>query len=80
MMIECPTGKSGITYEYFTCSGRRKKNGCTRSAILIDRIEDRIDSTYDTNGLTPAEVDRVREVLGAVLRARRPPPTTNVHS
>ena len=67
MMIECPTGKSGITYEYFTCSGRRKKNGCTRSAILIDRIEDRIDSTYGTNGLTPAEVDRVREVLGAVF-------------
>ncbi len=67
MMIECPTGKSGITYEYFTCSGRRKKNGCTRSAILTDRIEDRIDSTYGTNGLTPAEADRVREVLGAVF-------------
>ncbi|MEA5053939.1 MAG: recombinase family protein, partial [Propionicimonas sp.] len=67
MMIECPTGKSGITYEYFTCSGRRKKNGCTRSAILTDRIEDRIDSTYGTNGLTPDEADRVREVLGAVF-------------
>ncbi|VEI02455.1 Resolvase, N terminal domain [Acidipropionibacterium jensenii] len=67
MMIECPTGKSGITYEYFTCSGRRKKNGCTRSAILTDRIEDRIDSTYGANGLTPDEADRVREVLGAVF-------------
>ena len=67
MMIECPTGKSGITFEYFTCSGRRKKNGCKRSAILTDRIEDRIDSTYGTNGLTSAEADRVREVLGAVL-------------
>lgn len=67
MMIECPTGKSGITYEYLTCAGRRKKNGCTRSAILTDRIEDRIDSTYGANGLTPDEADRVREVLGAVF-------------
>ena len=66
-MFECLTGKSGITYEYFTCSGRRKKNGCTRSAILTDRIEDRIETTYGANGLTAAEADHVREVLGTVF-------------
>ena len=67
MMIERPRDKQGDRYEYFTCSGRRKKNGCTRSAIITDRIEDRIESTYNANGLTATEADRVREVLGAVF-------------
>ncbi len=67
MMIERPRDKQGDRYEYFTCSGRRKKNGCTRSAILTDRIENQIESTYNTNGLTATEADRVREVLGTVF-------------
>ncbi|WP_020693881.1 hypothetical protein [Brevibacterium senegalense] len=66
-MIERPRDKQGDRDEYFTCSGCRRKNGCTRSAIIIDRIEDRIESTYNTNGFTAAEADRVREVLGTVF-------------
>lgn len=67
-MIERPRDKAGDRYEYFTCSGRRRKRTtCTRSAILAGRIEEHIETTYGTNGLTPAEADRVREVLHQVF-------------
>ena len=67
LMIECPRGKQGERYEYFTCSGRRRKNGCDRSAILIPRIEQKIEATFGRNGLTDDEADRVRAVLGKVF-------------
>lgn len=67
LMIERPRDKQGDRYEYFTCSGRRKKNGCTRSAILAERIEDRIERDYGTNGLTAEEAQRVSEVLHQVF-------------
>ena len=67
-MIERPRDKAGDRYEYFTCSGRRRKRTtCTRSAILAGRIEEHIETTYGANGLTPAEADRVREVLHQVF-------------
>ncbi len=67
LMIERPRDKQGDRYEYFTCSGRRKKNGCTRSAILAERIEDRIERDYCTNGLTGEEAQRVSQVLHQVF-------------
>jgi hypothetical protein len=77
---ECPTGKSSITYEHFTCSGRRKKNGCTRSAILTGRIEDRIEPPT-----TPTASQQQRPVMCGMSSApssisSNPPPTTNVRS
>lgn len=57
----------GDRYEYFTCSGRRKKNGCTRSAMLAERIEDRIERDYGTNGLTDEEAEHVSQVLHQVF-------------
>ncbi len=67
LMIERPRDKQGDRYEYFTCSGRRKKNGCTRSAILAERIEDRIERDYGTNGLTNEEAEHVSQVLHQVF-------------
>lgn len=67
LMIERPRDKQGDRYEYFTCSGRRKKNGCTRSAILAERIEDHIERDYGTNGLTAEEAQRVNQVLHQVF-------------
>ena len=67
LMIERPRDKAGDRYEYFTCSGRRKKNGCTRSAVLAERIEERVEATYGTNGLTPAQAEQVRGVLHEVF-------------
>lgn len=66
-MIERPRDKQGDRYEYFTCSGRRKKNGCTRSAILAERIEDRVERNYSTNGLTDEEAEHVSQVLHQVF-------------
>ena len=67
-MIERPRDKNGDRYEYFTCSGRRRKRtSCTRSAILAKRLEQRIEATYHTNGLTTNEAERVREVLQQVF-------------
>ena len=66
-MIERPRDKNGDRYEYFTCSGRRRKRTpCTRSAILAERIEQRIQATYNTNGLTKNEAERVHGVLHRV--------------
>ena len=67
LMIERPRDKNGERYEYFTCSGRRKKTGCTRSAVLAPRVEDRIDRDYGTNGLTTAEAEQIASVLHHVF-------------
>lgn len=67
LMIERPRDKNGDRYEYFTCSGRRKKKGCTRSAVLAPRVEDRIDRDYGTNGLTAPEAEHVASVLHRVF-------------
>jgi len=68
LMIERPRDKTGDRYEYFTCSGRRRKRTtCTRSAIHAERIEQRIEETYNSNGLTATEADRVREMLHRVF-------------
>ncbi len=70
-MIERPRDKTGDRYEYFTCTGRRrKKTSCTRSAIHAPRIEQRIEATYGSNGLTDAEADRVRSVTRPAATAR----------
>ena len=67
LIIERPRDKAGDRYEYFTCLGRRRKNGCTRSAILAARIEDRIEAAYGSNGLTADEAAHVRAVLRQVF-------------
>ncbi len=67
LMIERPRDKNDDRYEYFTCSGRRKKTGCTRSAVLAPRVEDRIDRDYGTNGLTATEAEHVASVLHRVF-------------
>lgn len=59
LMIERPRDKQGDRYEYFTCAGRRRKTGCTRSAILAERIEDRIEREYSRNGLITGRLDNL---------------------
>lgn len=68
LMIERPRDKTGDRYEYFTCSGRRRKTTtCTRSAILAERIEAEIEHTYQQNSLTETEAAHVRKVLNDVF-------------
>ena len=68
LMIERPRDKTGDRYEYFTCSGRRRKTtNCTRSAILAERAEAEIERTYQRNSLNPAQAEHVRKVLNDVF-------------
>lgn len=68
LMIERPRDKTGDRYEYFTCSGRRRKTtNCTRSAILAERAEAEIERTYQRNSLSPAQAEHVRKVLNDVF-------------
>ena len=67
-MIERPRDKTGDRYEYFTCSGRRRKTtNCTRSAILAERAEAEIERTYQRNSLTQTQAEHVRKVLNDVF-------------
>ena len=67
-MIERPRDKTGDRYEYFTCSGRRRKTtNCTRSAILAERAEAEIKRTYQRNSLTQTQAEHVRKVLNDVF-------------
>ncbi|SCX05921.1 hypothetical protein CJBVI_0444 [Corynebacterium jeikeium] len=67
-MIERPRDKTGNRYEYFTCSGRRRKTtNCTRSAILAERAEAEIERTYQRNSLTQPQAEHVRKVLNDVF-------------
>ena len=67
-MIERPRVKTGDRYEYFTCSGRRRKTtNCTRSANLAERAEAEIERTYQRNSLSPAQAEHVRKVLNDVF-------------
>jgi len=51
----------GRRYEYFTCSGRRRKTTkYTRSTILAER-------TYQCNSLTQTQAAQVRKVLNDVF-------------
>ena len=68
LMIERPRDKTEDRYEYFTCSGRRRKTtNCTRSAILAERAEAEIERTYQRNSLTQTQAEHVRKVLNDVF-------------
>nr|WP_269458793.1 recombinase zinc beta ribbon domain-containing protein [Tessaracoccus timonensis] len=68
LMIERPRDKTGDRYEYFTCSGRRRKTThCTRSAILAERAEAEIERIYQRNSLSPTQAEHVRKVLNDVF-------------
>lgn len=68
LMIERPRDKAGDRYEYFTCSGRRRKTtNCTRSAILAERAEAEIERTYQRNSLTQTQAEHAPKVLNDVF-------------
>lgn len=46
----------GVAYDYFTCTGRRfKRNDCQRTAALIHRIEQSIETRYQHVSVTEDE-------------------------
>nr|WP_246482701.1 recombinase family protein [Brachybacterium halotolerans] len=68
LMFERPRNHQGVTYDYFTCTGRRfKRNTCQRTAILVHRVETSIENRYANVSITEDEGKRIKDVLGQVF-------------
>ena len=68
LMLERPQGNTGERYDYFSCSGRRRKTtSCTRSAILVERIELKVEQAYATKSLTEDQAAGVGKILHEVF-------------
>src|SRR5699024_9002584 len=60
----------GVAYDYFTCTGRRfKRNDCQRTAALVHRIEQSIETRYQHVSVTEDEAGQIQAVLGQVFDA-----------
>jgi site-specific DNA recombinase len=65
MIVTHAKSRSGRIYPYFVCIGRhQKRNNCTMSAVLIDKVEELVEEHYATIQL-PAEL---RETIEKNLR------------
>jgi site-specific DNA recombinase len=66
MGIEVVRNSQGVSYPYFYCLGRQKrKNGCTQRAVLIDVVEQTVETHWRTVTLLKAELDEVRSLVWA---------------
>ncbi|WP_454158839.1 recombinase family protein [Microbacterium lacticum] len=70
LMFERPRNHQGVTYDYFTCTGRRLgRNNCQRTASLTHRVEQAIETGYQGISLSPDEAAQIQDVLGHVFDA-----------
>ena len=57
-------GKSGNTYEYFFCMGRKdKKNPCPRGFVKLPAIESGIEEFYKHMQIKATTAERIREIV-----------------
>ncbi|CAL8898186.1 hypothetical protein KVA01_08580 [Kocuria varians] len=63
LMFERPRNHQGVTYDYFTCTGRRFK----RNAVLVHRVEQTIETQYQQVAITKDEAAQIKAVLGQVF-------------
>jgi site-specific DNA recombinase len=64
MLFSRNRGRSGNTYDYFTCIGRhQRRNDCTLPHVPVDAVEDAIARYYDTIVLGVDLVDQIHEKL-----------------
>jgi site-specific DNA recombinase len=58
-------GKTGIYYDYFVCIGRhRKRNNCTRKAVLVSRIEAGVEDLYRRIEVPADQIEDLRSSVG----------------
>jgi site-specific DNA recombinase len=61
-------GKTGIYYDYFVCIGRhRKRNNCTRKAVLVSRVEAGIEDLYRRFEVPTDQIEDIRSSVGDEL-------------
>jgi site-specific DNA recombinase len=64
LIVQLARNRHGTLYEYFVCSGRHsKRNSCTRSAMRIALIEEKVALYYRRVVLAPDVAKRVAGVL-----------------
>ena len=67
-MLERPRGNTSERYDYFSCAGRRHKTtACTRSAILVERIERKVEHAYAMKSLTDKQATAIGKTLHEVF-------------
>ena len=58
-------GKTGIYYDYFVCIGRhRKRNNCTRKAVLVSRVEAGVEDLYRHLEVPADQIEDIRSSVG----------------
>jgi site-specific DNA recombinase len=72
LIVTNATNRHGTTYPYFVCLARHQKtNGCTRKAVLIATVEERIEDLYRTVQLAPELQEGVHQLLIEEMTAVR---------
>lgn len=64
LLVERATNRWGTKYEYFVCSGRKRKTTtCERQAMPVDLVEGLIEDQYRTITLAPELRDKVEQAV-----------------
>lgn len=64
LIITHSKNRHGVIYPYFICSGRhRKRTSCTRQAVLIDWVEQKIEQEYAAIALSSEVTDSLTDRL-----------------
>ncbi len=70
MILSYSRGRHGTVYPYFCCLGRHgKHNDCTKKAVLIQTIEDKVQDLYTRVQLAPELRDAIELTLIEELEA-----------
>jgi site-specific DNA recombinase len=70
LVIQHSKNRHGVTYEYFICVGRHlKRNNCTRQAIPIDVLEEKIVEHYRSVAIPSELRDQLEATLVAELES-----------
>ncbi|MDQ1736463.1 MAG: site-specific recombinase [Pseudonocardiales bacterium] len=72
LIITHAKNRHGVVYPYFVCVGRhQKRSACTRKAVLISVVEERIEDFYAAVQLEPELREHVEALLTDELAATR---------
>lgn len=71
MIGDSGTSKSGTTYYYYTCQGRKSRSGCTKKQLRKDALEDFVINFIFDHCLTDAEMARIAELISDDMEQRK---------
>ena len=63
MIGDSGTGKSGTTYYYYACQGRKSRSGCDKRNVRKDHLEDLVVRFITEHCLSESEIDRIAALV-----------------